>query len=90
MDASLACSLSSMMRNARKYAIRNVIFRAAKEGKVAPQLECPVELKDGATGRTDICLTEGMEAGIMHLDVVMAAQIQANTPSEPITREQVN
>ena len=84
------CLLSSTIRNARHYAIRNVLFRAAKKGKMAPQLECPVELKDGATGRTDICLTEGMEAGIMHLDVVVAAPIQANTPSEPITREQVN
>ena len=84
------CLLSSKIRNARHYAIRNVLFRAAKKGKMAPQLECPVELKDGATGRTDICLTEGMEAGIMHLDVVVAAPIQANTPSEPITREQVN
>ena len=84
------CLLSSTIRNARHNAIRNVLFRAAKKGKMAPQLECPVELKDGATGRTDICLTEGMEAGIMHLDVVVAAPIQANTPSEPITREQVN
>jgi hypothetical protein len=63
--------------NARHYAIRNVLCRAEKKGKMAPQLECPVELKDGATGRTDICLTEGMEAGIMHLDVVVAAPIQA-------------
>ena len=80
------CLLSSTIRNARHYAIRG-----CKEREYGTTTGVSsVELKDGATGRTDICLTEGMEAGIMHLDVVVAAPIQANTPSEPITREQVN
>ena len=63
-------------------------YRASLKGKMAPQLESPVELKEGVAGRTDICLAEGIKTGIMHLDVVAAAPIQANTPSEPMTREQ--
>ena len=31
-----------------------------------------------------------MQVGAMHLDVVVVAPIQARTPAEPITREQVN
>jgi hypothetical protein len=59
--------LSSKIRNAHHYAIRNVLYRAARKGKMVPQLESPVEVKDRAAEHTDICLTEGMETGIMLL-----------------------
>ena len=33
------CLLSSKVRNARHYAIRNVLYKAARKGMMAPQLE---------------------------------------------------
>ena len=55
---------------------------------MAPQLEPQVVLQNGTMGRTYICLTDGMQVGAMHLDVVVVAPIQARTPAEPITREE--
>ena len=48
---------------------------------MAPQLEPQVELQNGKIGRTDICLTDGLQVGAMHLDVVVVAPIQAKTPA---------
>ena len=48
------CLLRSKVRNARHYAIRNVLYKAAKKGVMAPQLEPQVELQNGTMGRTDI------------------------------------
>ena len=56
-----------------------VFYKAAKKGMMAPQLEPQVELQNGTIGRTDICLTDGLQVGAMHLDVVVVAPIQAKT-----------
>ena len=70
-------SLSSKERNTHHYSKRNVLYRAAKKGMMAPKLEPQVELATGAMGRTDICLTDGLKVRAMHLDMVVVTPLLA-------------
>ena len=82
MAHNYTCSLSSKVRNARHHTIKNVLYKAAKKGMMAPQLEPQMELQNVTMGRTDICLTDGMQVGAMHLYVVVVAPIQASCQDE--------
>jgi hypothetical protein len=84
------CQLSSNIRTARHYTIRNVLYRAAIKGNKAPQLEPTVHLENEATGRADIGLMDGLNMGTLYLDVIVVAPIKSHTPSAPITRAQIN
>ena len=84
------CQLSSTIRTARHYTIRNVLYRAAIKANMAPELEPTVQLEDEVTRRADIGLMDGLTIGTLYLDVVVVAPIKASTSTAPLTRAQIN